>query len=498
DFSRFAAQQSAPVTLTAGQKYYVEVLHKQGWGTGYVAVAWLRPDGVRQEPIPGSSLIPFVNTTAVTTPTTVVTPITVVTPTTAAISTKARITVTFGNTPNNVTSRIAPMLYNKTRVLNFEEDDSPVTAYTDLFPLLQGGSKSSTGQWCGGLRFTDGCGHSYPYTAAVAINGHNPYNNSEWLAEGASHDASKLTWTQAQAMLKANWDIENHSDLHTADNPTQQLATLDALITTRLQGYKPSIFIVPTNFGGYCTAAFAAGYTGVSSASQSDYLPFFNQYNDGRVLVSSLPTPGTQFVYRRYLADLDGGEADWSLLNRLKALSDNLMAPGTTSSDVFVQRVFSHSISFNTLSSWLTYTQSIAQDQLWVTTLREFSEYRRVSKEVVKTETVSGKVLTIDVDYANLSANTRFQNLSLLVDSPGKIQSITVSGADSSSYNMETGLVNIFRHQGVTATAAPTTLAPVVSSGCAGTGSLLREQWDNVSGTSVATIPLTTTPSSSA
>ncbi|WP_133659749.1 T9SS type A sorting domain-containing protein, partial [Hymenobacter sp. UV11] len=60
DFSRFAAQQSAPVTLTAGQKYYVEVLHKQGWGPGYVAVAWLRPDGVRQEPIPGSSLIPFV------------------------------------------------------------------------------------------------------------------------------------------------------------------------------------------------------------------------------------------------------------------------------------------------------------------------------------------------------------------------------------------------------------------------------------------------------
>jgi len=491
DFSRYASQQSAPVTLAAGQKYYVEVLHKQGWGPGYVAVAWLRPDGVRQEPIPGASLIPFASTTVVATPTVVVTP------TTGTISTKARITVTFASTPASASSHVAPTLYNKTRVLNFEEDDSPIIAYTDLFPLLQGGSKSSTGQWCGGLRFTDGCGHSYPYTAAVAINGHNPYNNSEWLADGASHDASKLNWTQAQSMLNANWDIENHSDLHTADNPTQQFATLDALITARLQGYKSSIFIVPTNFGGYCTAAFAAGYTGVSSASQSDYLPFFNQYNDGRILVNSLPTPGTPFVYRRYLADLDAGETDWSLLNRLKTLSDNLMAPGTTSSDVFVQRVFTHNISFNTLSNWLTYTQSIAQDQLWVTTLREFSEYRRVSKEVIKTETLSGNTLTIDVDYANLSANTRFQNLSLVIDSPGKIQSITVAGADSSSYNTTTGLVNIFRHQGTTAVVTTTTpTTPVPGSGCAGTGSLLREQWDNVSGTSVASIPLAATPSS--
>ena len=492
DFTRYASQQSAPVTLSAGQRYYVEVLHKQGWGPGYVALAWQRPDGLRQEPIPGSSLIPFPAPNA-SLAATVVPPVA-----TATVSaTKARVTVTFASPPSSASSHVAPTLYNKTRVLNFEEDDSPVAAYTDLFPLLQGGSKSSTGQWCGGLRFTDGCGRSYPYTAAVAINGHNPYNNSEWLAPGPSHDDGKLTWAQAQTMLNARWDIENHSDLHTPDNPAQQLATLDALITARLQGYKPSVSIVPTNFGGYCTGAFAAGYAAVSSASQNDYLPFFNQYDDGRTLVGALPAPGTPFVYRRYLADLDGGEAEWSLLNRLKILSDKLMSAGNNSSDVYLQRVFAHKISFNTLSSWLTYTQSIAQDQLWVTTLREFSEYRRVSEEVVKTENLSGNTLTIDVDFANLSPNTRFPNLSLVIDSPGKIQSITVAGADSSSYNTSTGLVNIFQHQG--AGAAATVLArPVATGGCAGTGGLWREQWDEVSGTGVANIPLSTAPSSAA
>ncbi|MEJ7660008.1 MAG: PA14 domain-containing protein [Hymenobacter sp.] len=67
DFTRYPAQQSAPLTLQAGQQYYVEVLHKQGWGPGYLSLAWLRPDGLRQEPIPGSALIPFAPSTAATT-----------------------------------------------------------------------------------------------------------------------------------------------------------------------------------------------------------------------------------------------------------------------------------------------------------------------------------------------------------------------------------------------------------------------------------------------
>ncbi|WP_426061761.1 T9SS type A sorting domain-containing protein, partial [Hymenobacter sp. B1770] len=45
--------------LQAGTRYYIEALHKQAWGNGYLAVAWRLPNGTRQEPIPGSSLIPF-------------------------------------------------------------------------------------------------------------------------------------------------------------------------------------------------------------------------------------------------------------------------------------------------------------------------------------------------------------------------------------------------------------------------------------------------------
>ena len=75
DFARYASQQSVAITLVAGRKYYIEALHKQGWGSGFVAVAWRLPNGTFEAPIAGSRLSPFgsaapVVTTPPTTPTT--------------------------------------------------------------------------------------------------------------------------------------------------------------------------------------------------------------------------------------------------------------------------------------------------------------------------------------------------------------------------------------------------------------------------------------------
>jgi hypothetical protein len=453
DWFRYPSQQSAPVQLLTGHRYYIEATHKQEWGKGYVSVAWQLPNGARQMPIPGSSLIPF--------------------PVTAddddsstdagsnAAKTKTSITFTFATPPTNASVRFAPTLYNKPRVLQFEQDDSPASIFTDVYPLFKGGV-ASNGKSYPGLRYTDGCGHSVAYTAAVAINGHNPFNNSVWLDDGPSHDSNKLFWSQAQELLDNGWDIENHSDLHTAPNPAKQVANLDALISDRLQGYKPSVLIVPTDYAGYCKTAFSSSYVAASSAGQSDDLPMFNEFSSARLSVSSLPSPTTPFVYRRYNADKDESidETNETQLMRLKALTDNLMSPSSTADDteVYLQRVFCHGIDFNTLASWMKYTQTIAQDQLWVTTLREFAEYRRVSSQVVKKETLNGSTLTVDLDYSGLSPNTLFQNLTLLVDSPGKITNITVSGGDSSSFNMATKMVNVFRHQSYS-TSRPLQLA---------------------------------------
>lgn len=57
-WDKFASQQSLPRTLTAGQKYYIEVLHKENTGGDNIAVAWSGP-GIAQEVIPGRYLSPW-------------------------------------------------------------------------------------------------------------------------------------------------------------------------------------------------------------------------------------------------------------------------------------------------------------------------------------------------------------------------------------------------------------------------------------------------------
>ncbi|MBI4660948.1 MAG: Ig-like domain-containing protein [Verrucomicrobia bacterium] len=59
DFTVKPQQQSEPVSLERGKKYYFEVLHKEGTGAAHVAVGWRWPDGTLQRPIPGDRLMPF-------------------------------------------------------------------------------------------------------------------------------------------------------------------------------------------------------------------------------------------------------------------------------------------------------------------------------------------------------------------------------------------------------------------------------------------------------
>mgnify|MGYP001036913194 CR=1 FL=1 len=50
-----ASQASAPITLQAGKRYYIEVLHKDGSGADHLAVAW-QSSGIARQVIPGSAL----------------------------------------------------------------------------------------------------------------------------------------------------------------------------------------------------------------------------------------------------------------------------------------------------------------------------------------------------------------------------------------------------------------------------------------------------------
>ena len=67
-WTSFGTQKSAPVNLVAGQRYYIEVLHKEGGGNDSVSVGWAKPGQSTSAPseiVPGSVLQTFNTVTLV-------------------------------------------------------------------------------------------------------------------------------------------------------------------------------------------------------------------------------------------------------------------------------------------------------------------------------------------------------------------------------------------------------------------------------------------------
>src|SRR5439155_156557 len=59
EWTRYGEQQSAPISLVAGSRYYIEALQKEGGGGDNLAVMWELPDSTMEEPIPASRLLPW-------------------------------------------------------------------------------------------------------------------------------------------------------------------------------------------------------------------------------------------------------------------------------------------------------------------------------------------------------------------------------------------------------------------------------------------------------
>ncbi|HLY09423.1 MAG TPA: PA14 domain-containing protein, partial [Planctomycetota bacterium] len=60
EFTKFPQQQSQPIELKAGRRYYIEALQKQGVGGDHLSVGWRMANGIEEKPIPGSRLSPWV------------------------------------------------------------------------------------------------------------------------------------------------------------------------------------------------------------------------------------------------------------------------------------------------------------------------------------------------------------------------------------------------------------------------------------------------------
>ncbi|MES2284141.1 MAG: Ig-like domain-containing protein [Bacteroidota bacterium] len=59
EWTKYPTQQSNPISLIEGTKYYIEAIHKEATEGDNLAVGWQLPNGVFERPIPGTRLSPF-------------------------------------------------------------------------------------------------------------------------------------------------------------------------------------------------------------------------------------------------------------------------------------------------------------------------------------------------------------------------------------------------------------------------------------------------------
>lgn len=64
EWTKFSSQASGGIPLVAGERYYIEALHKEDKANDNIAVGWQLPGNTLERPIPGNRLSPFVPTSS--------------------------------------------------------------------------------------------------------------------------------------------------------------------------------------------------------------------------------------------------------------------------------------------------------------------------------------------------------------------------------------------------------------------------------------------------
>lgn len=332
--------------------------------------------------------------------------------------------IIFENSAGNASAKVAKLKYNKTSWASIEWDDNSLSA-------LQGYNIIKN------KFYTDGCNNKIQYAGSIAVNGRNQFDNSEIGANNTG-----VTYAQLKELINAGWDVENHSYYHGPDGNynfgsdwLKNIKTLDDLIQERIQ-YKMNGAVVPTNYDGFPTAAKNFGYLFSTSQGTFDDFepagkPTFKEYFDFDL------APLNFSSFNRIFYD------DWNQLE--KSVKNSISEIATRNNHYF--RFASHGIDEAALKRILDYFELMSNDRFLFIPTREIMEYRIVAGQPIKYEQ-EGNKLIIEIDGSAIPDRFRWRDLSFVVTSGSKITSVNViSGIDKTSFNANTGLVNIFKQR---------------------------------------------------
>jgi len=354
------------------------------------------------------------------------------------------ITATYAKLPTTRTATYALLKYNKRIGLLLTDDDGGKADITCIPQVLHGG-KAANGVTYPGVSYTDGAGRrlrpGFTYAVSTLINGQPG-------RDGTPNDAY-ATWAELRKLLPyRNIGFSNHSANHGPDKPAAQLVAADATLRQKL-GLTMRTVTVPGGFGGFVAATLtdpkklavsSQGYG--SNGENADGHAKEIQWLDK---VSIPYAPPTILIMSRYFINQNWGAPTKAWIDEKFQLATTEYAAGRR----VMLSAFDHFTPEQTanLAAFYTYVQrhpqNVGGDNVWFANLQEFAEYEEVKRKCPISDPIaSGNTLTWTVDKSALPAYSLYQDASLLLPAAG-LQSVKVTGADSFTANVATGLVNI-------------------------------------------------------
>lgn len=366
------------------------------------------------------------------------------------LSDRIVVSVTFATAPTSASVVPAPLKYNTAGVFCFHIDDNS-KGTRDAVAYWNGGVAATDGLTYPGLSISDGstvqvgCSGRAFFRGTMASNGRGGFVNND-VGTNASLN---YTWAEcASQLIPAGWCMANHSLYH--DQTTRYSFKYDAhrnvdslhkFVWQRLKSYGTEYVIrtgiVPTNYKRFVTAFDSMGYLCASTQGQKDGYPYFAD-------IVSLNSVGSGFVqYGRWFKD------SWTAsdLGDINTEFDLLVSQSSTSSPK-VWHLGTHGPQdFVAFKSFSDRVLSAGAGKIWVTSLHELHEYFEVKRLAIISQALSGNVLTLTINLRRIPQQNRWRDMTLLISSANgaAISSITVTGADSYSYNSGTGLLNLYK-----------------------------------------------------
>lgn len=352
---------------------------------------------------------------------------------------KTKVYVYFDQPVTQASANGTTLRYNKDFAYSFTFDDGKEDAYTNAFPLYNGGFSSEANKTFPGLFYTDGCGNQVAFKGGLAWN-----SISSSGIDPHSGTAGSLQWNELVDLYNQGWNVYNHSYDHSTGPGTDYNyeVTENVSYVKNKTAINLTHFVIPSGDTGYIDPAFNNGMVAVYN--QKGFQGSTGLNLDGNLNLNKFT------FFRHFLEDAEFNQGNI-------ASNIDMIGSKSNSSNHYWYSEFTHHVSvapqnggslvFSTFEYYMNYIENkygkSGKDNIWFAPLQDVYEYLLIKQKIQITSQMVGDHLEITLDFNQVPDQLLKYPISLEITADQNIKQVVHNGKASMSFNASSMLVNL-------------------------------------------------------